>query len=749
MEHLPLANGAVAPIVIAFVCKEEYDGGDFSSYPTRRNWKVDLWPRTFKYYSKKDLDEIPSFLQTWLFFGILSTVTRQRIPVKDFTRENGGKRYITTAALQRYVEAWKGRDGVLSGSEKEARWTVVTAAIAKSTDIVESLKAYFEEENQCPSFASALMEVLFGIDMLLYSLLHAKIRIFRGEQWFGTSIQHNPLLRLRMIQAGWCPFAVSLMERDLELDAQAYAFSVGSIRTREDHSPCSSSLCKANQLSTTYIVKHVSADCRCDSFGPTIESVNDVLRQGGIPIIRLTIQQPQSCLKLEVIAHDTDISYTAISHVWSDGLGNPVSNTLPYCQMQKIEKGLRDLSLSQGIYETCDHYPNNADGALYFWLDTFCIPVQAEHQGLRDLAIGRMTATYENATSCLVLDADLQQIPKFTRSMDIMLKIIISVWRQRLWTLQEGALTTSLYIQGKGCVFNLTQLRRQFYIDKGDRSSAPWEPIHCQLTQALTIRILRSISVYRLLEDRIEYTMQRFIAAIANRITSRTGDETICIATFLGIDPQPLLKVPEVDRMQLLLTLLSIIPASVLFASGPRLSSEGFRWAPRTLLAPYGVDNLIIDEKVPFDLEHPDKLKPRPTPYLHPKGLVVCFPGIQLLRPQAQIPPVFFVYTPDQQVWRVQAFRPFDTDSSWHKIEPSHLEHSAILLSNFSTEDMIYDKALLVSLHGATLEGHLVAKSHTLLLISRYDLITNDVLVDEPERRIEGVWMCPQTWCVD
>lgn len=749
MEHLPLLSGMVAPIVIPFVCKEEYDGGDFSSYPTRQNWKIHLWPGTFKYYGKRDLDEIPPFLQTWLFFGILGIVTGQRVLVQDFIRDEGGKQYITTAALQSYAENWKGRDGVLSGLEKQTRWTIVTATIAKSADFVDSLKPYFKEENQSPEFASALMEVLFGIDLLLYALLNAKIRIFRGEQWFGTSIRRNPLLRLRMTQAGWCPFAVSLMESDLELDAQAYAFAVGSIRTREDHSPCSSRFCKVNQLSKSYRVKHFTTNCRCSSFGPTIEQVCDVLRQGGIPLIKITTQQPPSNYELQVVASDTDISYTAISHVWSDGLGNPLSNTLPHCQIQNIENGLRDLTLSEPTHETREAYAKSTDEARYFWLDTFCIPVQAEHQDLRDLAISRMTATYENATSCLVLDADLQQMPKSTRLMDIMLKVITSVWRQRLWTLQEGALTTNLFIKGKDCVFNLTQMRRQFYLDKGDRSSAPWEPIHCQLTQALTIRIVRSVSVHRLLEDRMEYTIQRFIAAIANRITSRTGDETICIATFLGINPQPLLMIPDVDRMKVLFTLLPVIPATILFARAPRLSSEGFRWAPSTLLAPYGVDNHIIDGDVPYDLDHPEKLQPRPAPYLHPKGLVVCFPGIQLVRPQAPSPGVFFVYTSNHYIWRVEAFEPFNRESSWQMIEPSQLEHSAILLSDFTTEDMIYAKALLVSLHGKTPEGHLVAKSLTLIVISRYDLITRDERIDEPKRRIEGVWMCPQTWCVD
>lgn len=80
------------------------------------------------------------------------------------------------------------------------------------------------------------------------------------------------------------------------------------------------------------------------------------------------------------------------------------------------------------------------------------------------------------------------------------------------------------------------------------------------------------------------------LAAFRNRFASRSGDKTICIATFVGIDPGPLLALPEAQRMIKFWQIVPHVPYNLILAGGPRLESPGFSWAPRTLLAPHGVD---------------------------------------------------------------------------------------------------------------------------------------------------------------
>ena len=118
MEHLPLAE-RTAPIVVPYLCREDYDGGDFMAYPERKHMSVNSWPDNFLRYDRESIKEILSFIQTWLFFGAMTTVFSSIVPTADFVRDDGERKYITTAKLQKYVEEWAYRDGKLSGTDKE------------------------------------------------------------------------------------------------------------------------------------------------------------------------------------------------------------------------------------------------------------------------------------------------------------------------------------------------------------------------------------------------------------------------------------------------------------------------------------------------------------------------------------------------------------------------------------------------------------------------------------------------------
>lgn len=84
MEHLPLPEG-VAPIFVPYITEEEYDRGDFVSYPARKGWDFSPWVIGFHWGidplnmirwlpDGKSMDDLAAFLQTWLFFGRLSSV---------------------------------------------------------------------------------------------------------------------------------------------------------------------------------------------------------------------------------------------------------------------------------------------------------------------------------------------------------------------------------------------------------------------------------------------------------------------------------------------------------------------------------------------------------------------------------------------------------------------------------------------------------------------------------------------------
>jgi len=85
--------------------------------------------------------------------------------------------------------------------------------------------------------------------------------------------------------------------------------------------------------------------------------------------------------------------------------------------------------------------------------------------------------------------------------------------------------------------------------------------------------------------------------------------------------------------METFLSMLPSIPANVLWGSGPRIVTKGFRWAPTSFLQPYGMVPLPVPELVPAMANniHTDTI-PRPLSYLHPggKGLMAFLPAISI-----------------------------------------------------------------------------------------------------------------------
>ena len=130
-------------------------------------------------------------------------------------------------------------------------------------------------------------------------------------------------------------------------------------------------------------------------------------------------------VEIRIEKADPSTRYTAISHVWSDGLGNPNSNGLPQCQLEWLSTCLKRLPSHgyQGIYYSNYNGIVLDTGGLdaispsstkkpvpLFWMDTLCIPVDDEFVELRTEAINKMAAYYAQATGTLILDSELQRL---------------------------------------------------------------------------------------------------------------------------------------------------------------------------------------------------------------------------------------------------------------------------------------------------------------------------------------------------
>ncbi|KAK8124433.1 uncharacterized protein PG998_000192 [Apiospora kogelbergensis] len=199
------------------------------------------------------------------------------------------------------------------------------------------------------------------------------------------------------------------------------------------------------------------------------DQMMEIIEQGGIPLIESqTILTDSSSVKL--IKHRPRMEYTAISHVWADGLGNPLSNAMSRCQLERLLSQIRAMQCPEKRHEP-----------IRLWIDTFCIPVVA-HQPpdsqagdvdnnvqsrrrheLKQEAIRMMTVIYTAADAVLALDSELQSTSAYDISFaELSARAHVCGWKGRAWTLQEGAFGLKLGYQFNNGVIFTTEAQKMY-----------------------------------------------------------------------------------------------------------------------------------------------------------------------------------------------------------------------------------------------------------------------------------------------
>jgi len=114
MDHLPLPSNPTLNLEIPYLCTEDFDGGPFATYGTRSGWTWSSVPGPMEFKRNGEAaspDQLASFLQTWLYFGLLSeTLGGWSSDVqKKFTAEGqSGQKRLSTECLEQIVVDWSG-----------------------------------------------------------------------------------------------------------------------------------------------------------------------------------------------------------------------------------------------------------------------------------------------------------------------------------------------------------------------------------------------------------------------------------------------------------------------------------------------------------------------------------------------------------------------------------------------------------------------------------------------------------------
>lgn len=198
-----------------------------------------------------------------------------------------------------------------------------------------------------------------------------------------------------------------------------------------------------------YTPKHINERCvefpcqHYDFEDSHTSSITSHYQQKKLPLISY-IDSAVELLSVDLNARHAK-RYVAISHVRSQGLGNSYANSLPICQISRLQ------SLVDRLYPSIP-------GPVPFWIDTLCIPLTAPGQYL---AFEALYDVYRCADETIMLDDSVLNTP--TRSAEQnMIKIKDSQWAHRLWTIREGAIAKSLKVQFQDSVLDLVALIREY-----------------------------------------------------------------------------------------------------------------------------------------------------------------------------------------------------------------------------------------------------------------------------------------------
>lgn len=401
-------------------------------------------------------------------------------------------------------------------------------------------------------------------------------RVLRLSRRVSRDWGYNDGLTNTLIFCGRCPCDVpyisSWSEGTLSASQLYLSYSLDSRHDHDDwlhgppHASCTFDYCEVTDLDTaTYEQKHVISDCDCDltheAMSPDITDIEAAIISNMIPLL-VVVRNANSSITLQVVSYTRGMKYIAISHVWSDGRGNPYGNSLLNCQLNLL-------------YDIC-----GLEDGTPIWMDTLCIPYEDGGRPCRSMAIAMMNDIYLNANRVIVLSKDLLSLP--SNQLDLWVAVQMSQWMRRCWTLQEGIFA------GKRIEFafhdKLIDLR-------WTAVPAPYSlqsPIYRRMLDFLH---LFSKTRYSTSNEEMPTITYRNLREFQWRTTKWNSDQPVIFAGLQGLDVKDLLAIPWSEdcadkRLALVYRKFGKFPTAVLYSRVARMKSAGLGWAPRCLQIP-------------------------------------------------------------------------------------------------------------------------------------------------------------------
>jgi hypothetical protein len=650
MEHLILPEGAKPWMKLAYDCPETayyenipFNGIEYSRFFERVKFTYDeAW---WKPKKNDDLlggvvdkpeekirkaSEYEWLYQTWLLFGLIIEVfgfSGIQVKTSDFLAPITTKsihrpqtaRLITTAKLPDLIKQWR-------QAQQATRDETVLEKAMHLLDFVGKIVDYHcaagKDHRSIHQYgkvlwsvsdetSTAIIAVAFTLRKAALSMLDTPIK---DGRWPVT----NSRLLYQRIQRKWCKSDAAMIMEDFDIDGQNY-IAAATGRTLEDldaHYACTSHSCEAKITDGTYETLH-DTECQENDYDPEPryighvfpnydktpnsmrEAIKHIMDAGHLPVLRWDAERSG----LTTYGHEKAMyteqapgcpPFVAISHVWADGKGNPFDNSLPYCQLAKLQTFVDDLCTNY----LPSKYTHSAPG---FWMDTLCCTVGTtdEDKAYKKKSIQSMREIYGESVAVLIVDPWLQSIPSTASVSEICYRIYASGWSRRLWTHQEGFLAREVYYQFKDKPLKLPDVD-ELAAEYQKKMASQGFPISFPLQASgktsfyyTTVKtIVNGIREGRIPQDNKWIVYGHLAESLGYRSTTNIDDELLCVASVIGSSIKEYAKLEDENsrqhtaelRMKAFLEEIGRFRQGIIFNNYKRLTIPGFRWAPASLL---------------------------------------------------------------------------------------------------------------------------------------------------------------------
>ncbi|KAF4635149.1 hypothetical protein G7Y89_g2946 [Cudoniella acicularis] len=584
MEHLLVASNPIIPSIrVPYVCEEIYQIGRFPVYPLDQGFELTTGGLVI--VREEQRKEVGSLLQEWLYFGLLEEFLGRNV-VDDFVSYDldGGFQLIQTSLLPKHLRVFREE---LSAMTKDERHKVCLDLDSLLKFAATQCRSLDQDHGWTRKYhlPTILLSIRLLIDTLAIALadIDNSTDLSTNHQWYplchevGDAPPSTSILLDHMVKSGWCVHQARFFCQRFSYSVVYYLATFRRIIVARGHEACKlEDHCVANNTNArTYEYRHVEEGCRCELLPSPVNEVKEIIRDGGIPLIAFS-HTPTGEIQQKVVRAKLSSWYTAVSHVWSDGLGNPNQNALPKCQIERLVRKVKKADIESGKRragkpQLCFGKRDNVDDTVNIWMDTLCIPVN--DSGLKMKAINRMTPTYKRAVRVLVLDSTLNLVAPTSNPTEKCAQLLMSAWNGRSWTLQEGALAAEL-------MFPISDCKELFYRPfKWNSDMAKY--IYKELHQA---HQLPSVGQWKK-EGGVDVRESQFLGvwnALLGRTTTMSRDVHGIFANLLDFHAEEILLLHEKNRMKALLCSQERLPVQLLYNDSARGFAQGplDRWVP-------------------------------------------------------------------------------------------------------------------------------------------------------------------------